>query len=91
MNRRQDVTITLVLNVDADGAALLPGWPGVSGPADDPSDLLPPIPGVELAAYAETERVIDLILEALPSVLSAEFVALVAAADPPYDPETLDF
>lgn len=89
MNRR-DITVTIVLNVDADGARLLPGCPGSS--SLDGTEAIEPVEGVELAVYAEVNRLLrDALPEALPTVIDTEFVGIDVSLGPTYDPSTLDF
>ena len=89
MNHRQDVTLTIVVNVDAAAARLLPGFPGQSY-GDEATG---PVSGLELLAYGAAEKVLDRTLgDLFPGALAATRVAIGVSVDRPYDPsEPSDF
>lgn len=69
---RRQYAVTVWVDVDAEGADLLPGWPGSVSPLD-PTDVDPPIPGIELALDSCIDRMMEVIKERLSSVTDVRF------------------
>ena len=84
--KRRTLAVLIHLDVDADGAALLPGFPGCVGPEGDECE--PPISGLQLAVYAAYERQAGATLDELPTVLDAKWVACTVDEGYAYDPDT---
>jgi len=70
--RRGLYAVTVFVDVDQEGADLLPGWPGSVSPAD-PTCIDPPIPGIELALDGCIDRMLEMIRERLSSVTDVRF------------------
>lgn len=84
--RKQHVHVTITLAVDADGAQLLPGWPGHLNP-DDPGDFEPPIGGLAITMDRVTDAAVDAMLERLPTVLGAQHIGSQVLTEAPFDPD----
>jgi hypothetical protein len=91
---RQDVTLTIVFNVDADAAALLQGFAGQAYLYPDGEvDVCEPISGIELLAYGACERVVDALTAAdlFPAALDAERIGIGVKVNRPYADAPIDF
>lgn len=66
---RQAVTCTITFTVDADGAKLLPGWPGIWD-----CDKEPPRSGLYMEMQDAIHKSLATIEDHLPTVINARWV-----------------
>ena len=80
--KRQAVTITLTFTVDADGAKLLPGWPGFTDCYDRST---PPQTGLQMTIEDAAHKAVGFIEDQLPTVVDARWIAATLDIGPEFD------
>lgn len=67
---KQTITFTIQVDVDAEAAARLPGYPGTGNPATAYGDEDVPISGLDIEAAVIASELARVVKEMLPSKLS---------------------